>query len=105
MDPDPNKRPTATVICHRVGGWLDEMKQDDDDNEVKKQFFEADNIKPKLKSPIHPNDMYTSKSVNTRKISEALRSKTQDVNSQYHLSKIAEEEINQRIESVEITDD
>ncbi|CAG8788559.1 6653_t:CDS:1, partial [Gigaspora rosea] len=68
-----------------------------------KQFFEADNIKQKLKSPIHPNDMYTSKSINTRKITEALRSKTHGINS--HLSRIAKEEISQGIEAVEITDD
>ncbi|KAF0441330.1 putative Non-specific protein-tyrosine kinase [Gigaspora margarita] len=105
MDPDLNKRPTATVICHRVGGWLDEMKQDDDDdeNEVKRQFFEADNFKPKVKSSIHPKDLYTSKSINTRKIMEALRSKTQDVNSQKHLSNINEGEISQKI-AVEIAD-
>ncbi|KAF0426372.1 putative Non-specific protein-tyrosine kinase [Gigaspora margarita] len=104
MDPAPNKRPTATNICQRIGYWLEEMGQDDDDddNEVKKQFFEVDNNKQELTSPIHPNDMYTSKSINTRKIKEALRSKTQDINAQYHLSKI---EISQRIESVEIIDD
>ncbi|KAF0392363.1 putative Non-specific protein-tyrosine kinase [Gigaspora margarita] len=71
MESDPNKRPTATNICHRVGYWLEEMEQDDD-NETKKQFSEADNIKPKLKSPIHSNDMYTSKSINTKKITEEL---------------------------------
>ncbi|KAF0365687.1 hypothetical protein F8M41_013709 [Gigaspora margarita] len=122
MNPNPNKRPAATDICHRVGYWLDEMKQDDDDNEVKKQFFEADekskkalkkkidgdeqkiNIKPKLKSKslIHSNDMYTSKSINIRKITEALKSKTQGINS--HLYGIAEEEISKIIEAVEITD-
>ncbi|RIB19659.1 hypothetical protein C2G38_2245036 [Gigaspora rosea] len=39
---------------------LDEMvndDDDDDDNEIKKQFFEANNIKRELKSPIHLNDM------------------------------------------------
>ncbi|CAG8455794.1 11561_t:CDS:1, partial [Gigaspora rosea] len=43
------------------------------------------------------------KSINTRKITEALRSKTHGINS--HLYGIAEEEISQSIEAVEITDD
>ncbi|KAF0377941.1 hypothetical protein F8M41_012490 [Gigaspora margarita] len=89
-----------------MGNWLEEMGQDDNDDDddnnyvVKKQFFEADNIKQKLKSQIHSNDVYTSKSINTRKIMKALRS--EDINS---ISKITEEEISQRIESIEITDD
>ncbi|KAF0332978.1 hypothetical protein F8M41_004339 [Gigaspora margarita] len=78
----------------------DDDDDDDDDNVVKKQFFEADNIKQELTSPIHPSNVYKSQSINTRKITETLRSK--DINS---VSKIAEEEISQRIESVEITDD
>ncbi|KAF0441127.1 hypothetical protein F8M41_003936 [Gigaspora margarita] len=80
MEPDSNKRPTATNIYQKIGNWLEEMGQDDnddddDDNVVKRQFFEADNIRQGLESPIHPNDMYTSKSINTRKITEALKSK------------------------------
>ncbi|CAG8768890.1 22719_t:CDS:1, partial [Gigaspora rosea] len=43
--------------------------------------------------------MYTSKLINTKKITEALISKIQDINSQYHLSKITKEEISQKIES------
>ncbi|CAG8834910.1 15267_t:CDS:1, partial [Gigaspora margarita] len=53
-----------------------------------------DNIKQELKSQIHPNDMYSSKSINTRKITDALKS--------ISISKIA---VSQRIESVEIVDD
>ncbi|KAF0481159.1 putative Non-specific protein-tyrosine kinase [Gigaspora margarita] len=75
MEPDPNKRPTATNICYRVGYWLEEMEQDDD-NEVKKQFLEVDIIKSETSELIHPNDMYASKLINTREITEALKSKT-----------------------------
>ncbi|CAG8805425.1 658_t:CDS:1, partial [Gigaspora rosea] len=54
MDPDQNKRPTATDIAHIIGGWLYDMKQDDY-NEIKNQFLEADKIKPNIESPKHPD--------------------------------------------------
>ncbi|CAG8826500.1 14816_t:CDS:1, partial [Cetraspora pellucida] len=42
----------------------------DKDNEIKRQFLEADQIKPDIKSLIHPNNMYMSKIINTKEIME-----------------------------------
>ena len=64
---DQNKRPTATDIAHIIGCWLYEMSQDDD-SEIKNQFLEADKIKLNIESSKHPNDMYVSKSINTKEI-------------------------------------
>ncbi|CAG8761861.1 5023_t:CDS:1, partial [Cetraspora pellucida] len=60
MNSDPNKRPIITIISSSIVYWLDAIEQDDD-NEIKKQFLNADKIIPKLESSIHPRHMYTSK--------------------------------------------
>ncbi|CAG8684530.1 1432_t:CDS:1 [Cetraspora pellucida] len=71
MDSDPNERPTTTIISSRIVYWLDEIEQKND-NEIKKQFLEADNIVPKVETSIHPSYMYTRKLINTKRIDETL---------------------------------
>ncbi|RIB23220.1 kinase-like domain-containing protein [Gigaspora rosea] len=39
MESDPNKRPTATNICHRVGYWLEELEQDKDNEINQEEIF------------------------------------------------------------------
>ncbi|KAF0517376.1 kinase-like domain-containing protein [Gigaspora margarita] len=71
MDEDVNKRPTATGIIEIITHWLDEMDQEND-SEIKKQFLEADKIKSETIKQIHPQEMYTSKIYDTKKISYNL---------------------------------
>ncbi|CAG8466143.1 20294_t:CDS:2 [Cetraspora pellucida] len=52
--------------------------EQDDDNEVKIQFLEADTVAPKIVSSIHPSHMYTSKLIHTKKINEASNLDVQD---------------------------
>ncbi|CAG8817194.1 3837_t:CDS:1, partial [Cetraspora pellucida] len=83
MDFDPNRRPTATIISSRIVGWLDDMEQEDEmdhkdemeqknDNDVKKQFLEADKLIPKIETPTYPSHIYTSKLIDTEEINKAL---------------------------------
>ncbi|RIB22153.1 kinase-like domain-containing protein [Gigaspora rosea] len=58
MDKDFDKRPTATEINEIITRWLDEIDQEDD-NEIKKQFLEDDKIKPEPIKQIHSHDVYT----------------------------------------------
>ncbi|RIB05704.1 kinase-like domain-containing protein [Gigaspora rosea] len=55
MDKEFNKRPTATEIIAIVTRWLNEIDQEDD-NEIKKQFFEDDKINPE---PIKQTNTFT----------------------------------------------
>ncbi|CFW93320.1 putative Non-specific protein-tyrosine kinase [endosymbiont DhMRE of Dentiscutata heterogama] len=59
MDKDFDKRPTATEIVEIIARWLDEMDQEDD-NEIKKQFLEVNRIKPEPIKQIHSQDVYDS---------------------------------------------
>ncbi|CAG8654494.1 17210_t:CDS:1, partial [Cetraspora pellucida] len=55
--------------------WLDAMEQKDN-NEIKKQFLEADNMISKIESSIHPNHMYTSKPIKIIDASNSSRQNT-----------------------------
>ncbi|RIB17869.1 hypothetical protein C2G38_2246129 [Gigaspora rosea] len=73
IDQDQNKRPTATVIGSIICHWLYEINKDDDnDNEFKKRFLEADKVKLNVESPKHPDHIYTSKFINTKEITNKL---------------------------------
>ncbi|RIB04423.1 kinase-like domain-containing protein [Gigaspora rosea] len=74
MDSDPQKRPDALDIWVKCNEWNEIMKSSDNANEIKNQFLEADKIVKALPiiSPKHPDFMYTSKIINTQKISNAI---------------------------------
>ncbi|KAF0536875.1 hypothetical protein F8M41_009009 [Gigaspora margarita] len=98
MDSDPQKRPTAVDVNVKLEIWSNIMRgsykyysdnsydynpNDNDANEIKKQFLNADKIVKELPiiSPKHPEFMYTSKIINTQRISAiqaTLRSKPID---------------------------
>ncbi|KAF0396110.1 putative Non-specific protein-tyrosine kinase [Gigaspora margarita] len=40
MDPNPKKWPTTKSVNFQVGFWNEEILNSDDDNEIKRQFFE-----------------------------------------------------------------
>jgi len=71
MDNNPNKRLTATIIVNRVGYWLDEMNQGD--NEIMKQILESDKVKPEQVELKHPNDYYSSKLMNTTQFDSKMQ--------------------------------
>ena len=54
--------------------WIEEIGIFDDENKLKKQFLEADKTKPTIESPKNPNNMYISKPINIREISDRLES-------------------------------
>ncbi|KAF0557796.1 kinase-like protein [Gigaspora margarita] len=67
LNANPKKRPTASTICYYIKNWLDEMNNGYN-YKVMSQFYEADKIKLKFKSQIHPDNMYTSKKISTNEI-------------------------------------
>ena len=71
MDLDPKKRPYTYEVRDELHRWYKTMGDEyDSDDNVKKQFLDADKIIKKLTiiSPKHPNSMYTSKIISTQKI-------------------------------------
>ncbi|RIB06847.1 kinase-like domain-containing protein [Gigaspora rosea] len=100
MDSDPQKRPAAWEVYYKFDVWNKIVSglykyeynprnadvynpNDNDANEIKEQFLNADKIVKELPiiSPKHPEFMYTSKIINTQRISAiqaTLRSKPID---------------------------
>ncbi|RIB02337.1 kinase-like domain-containing protein [Gigaspora rosea] len=91
MDSDPQKRPNAYDIRDTLDDWYDKIKGSDnvdlanegadnkdnkDENIIKRQFLTADKMVKELQTtlPKHPDIMYTSKIINTQKISNAIKS-------------------------------
>ncbi|RIB04062.1 kinase-like domain-containing protein [Gigaspora rosea] len=74
MDSDPEKQPAAWQVFQELYKWV-EIMENSDNNEIKKQFLDADKIVEKLpiNLPKHPDFMYTSKIINTQKISQAIK--------------------------------
>ena len=79
MDPNPQKRPTASVITDKLNKWFDSIcvpstVQDIEISTIKQQFIDADKMIKEL--PIvgqkHSDHMYTSKLINTHEITEKL---------------------------------
>lgn len=67
-DSVPQKRPSASEVIGIINYWIDNITTLDE-NEIKKQFLDADKAIKNLPiiSPSHPNSMYTSKIINTQK--------------------------------------
>ncbi|RIB00422.1 kinase-like domain-containing protein [Gigaspora rosea] len=61
MDSDPKERPNAYYIRKTIDRWLNKIDSSDD-NEIKRQFLDADKVIKSLPIPKHPDEMYTSKS-------------------------------------------
>ncbi|RIB15247.1 kinase-like domain-containing protein [Gigaspora rosea] len=76
MDSDPQERPNAYQIENTLNYWYNIIKQSDNDEEIKRQFLAADKMVKELQTtlPKHPDIMYTSKIINTKKISNAIKS-------------------------------
>ncbi|KAF0424591.1 Rho family GTPase Rho1 [Gigaspora margarita] len=79
MDPDPQKRPTASVITDKLNKWYDSIcilstVQDIEVGTIKQQFIEADKMINELPTvgQKHSDQIYTSKLINTREITENL---------------------------------
>ncbi|KAF0544491.1 kinase-like protein [Gigaspora margarita] len=79
MDPNPQKRPTTSVITDKLNKWFDSIcapptVQDIETRALKNQFIEADRLIKELPTvgQKHLNHMYTSKLINTREITEKL---------------------------------
>ena len=70
-DKDFDKWPTATEIVEIITRWLDEIDQEDD-NEIKKQIFEANKVKPEPIESKHENNYYSSKLINTNQINSMM---------------------------------
>ncbi|CAG8773513.1 19646_t:CDS:1, partial [Cetraspora pellucida] len=76
IDSDLKKRPTVKEIWKKVDEWNELMKSSDDENEVKKQFLEADKIIKTLPISVqdHDNDPYTSKIISDEECKTQLQS-------------------------------
>ncbi|RIB16457.1 hypothetical protein C2G38_2090884, partial [Gigaspora rosea] len=79
MDPDPQKRPTASVITDKLNKWFDSIcapsiVQDIEDRTIRQQFMEAYKMIRELPTvgQKHSDHMYTSKLINTHEITEKL---------------------------------
>ncbi|RIB22195.1 kinase-like domain-containing protein [Gigaspora rosea] len=77
MDLDPQKRPTADNIWDILEEWNKSIESSDDDNEIKKQFLEADKVIKSLPISKHPDEMYTSKIISTKSISKVIKNLSQ----------------------------
>ncbi|RIB07457.1 kinase-like domain-containing protein [Gigaspora rosea] len=73
MDADLQKWPNAWVIYCKISDWLKNIASSNDDNEIKKQFLEADKVIKALPISRHPDEMYTSKIISTKLISKAIK--------------------------------
>ncbi|RIB22545.1 kinase-like domain-containing protein, partial [Gigaspora rosea] len=73
MNSDPQKRPEALDVYSIIDGWLEEIVNLDDNNEIKKQFSEADKVFKALPISRHPDEIYTSKIISTKLISKAIK--------------------------------
>ncbi|RIB27355.1 kinase-like domain-containing protein [Gigaspora rosea] len=61
MNSNPNERPPfAWVVRDTIRDWLKKITSSED-NEIKKQFLDADKVIKSLPIPKHPDEMYTSK--------------------------------------------
>ncbi|RIB26908.1 kinase-like domain-containing protein [Gigaspora rosea] len=72
MNSDPKERPSAYDIHDKIDDWLDKIASPND-NEIKKQFLEANKIIKTLPISKHPDEMYTSKIISTKLILKAIK--------------------------------
>ncbi|RIB26459.1 kinase-like domain-containing protein [Gigaspora rosea] len=72
MNSDPQKRPSAQDIYYKINNWLYEIASSDD-NEIKKQFLDADKVIKSLPIPKHSDKMYTSKIISTKLIANEIK--------------------------------
>ncbi|RIB23640.1 kinase-like domain-containing protein [Gigaspora rosea] len=76
MNLDPQKRPNVSNIWVKLVKWNVSMKGSDEKaDEIKKQFLDANKIVKNLPiiTPKHSGSIYTSKLINTSKISSAFK--------------------------------
>ncbi|RIB10889.1 kinase-like domain-containing protein [Gigaspora rosea] len=72
-DFDSQKRPSASKIWNILEEWNESMESLDSINEIKKQFLAADKAIKSLTISKHPDEMYSSKIINTKLISKAIK--------------------------------
>ncbi|RIB29769.1 kinase-like domain-containing protein [Gigaspora rosea] len=74
MDPDPQKRPDANDAHETLYSWNKYMERSDSTNEIKMQFLNTDKVIKELPtiSPKHPDFIYTSKIIDTQRISHEI---------------------------------
>ncbi|RIB29727.1 kinase-like domain-containing protein [Gigaspora rosea] len=77
MNSDPQERPVSSNIYCEIKDWLEKIANSDDDNEIKKQFLEADKVIKSLPISKHSDEMYTSKIISTKSISKAIKNLSQ----------------------------
>ncbi|RIB15176.1 kinase-like domain-containing protein [Gigaspora rosea] len=73
MNSNPQKRPSAWNIYSIIYDWHSMIASSDNDNEIKKQFLEADKVIKILPMSKHPDEIYTSKIISTKSISKAIK--------------------------------
>ncbi|RIB10897.1 kinase-like domain-containing protein [Gigaspora rosea] len=73
MDFDSQKRPSASNIWNILEEWNESIESLDSINEIKKQFLEADKAIKSLPISKHPYEMYSTKIINTKLISKAIK--------------------------------
>ncbi|RIB08041.1 kinase-like domain-containing protein [Gigaspora rosea] len=79
MDSDPQKRPDAWEIDNKISKWLD-------NDEIKKQFLDANKVIKSLPISKHPDEIYTSKLISTKIISNAIKDLSQANSGQIKLN-------------------
>ena len=72
MNSDPQKWLNAIAVRINVNNWLNKIASSDD-NEIKKQFLDADKVIKSSPIPKHSDEMYTSKIISTKLISKAIK--------------------------------
>ncbi|RIB26278.1 kinase-like domain-containing protein [Gigaspora rosea] len=72
MNSDPQERPNASDVHWKIRGWLEKIASSGD-NEIKKQFLDADKVIKSLPMPKHSDEMYTSKIISTKLIANEIK--------------------------------
>ncbi|KAF0532410.1 hypothetical protein F8M41_011275 [Gigaspora margarita] len=71
---DPEKRPNAKIVLNKIENWIESYSNSEYIDEIKMQFLKSNEIIKNL--PIikqqHPDNMYTSKLINTGEIAKML---------------------------------
>ncbi|CAG8749614.1 9804_t:CDS:2, partial [Cetraspora pellucida] len=70
MHSNLKERPTARYINASVTAWFEDLVSESNESIIKKNFLEADNMKPNPESQKHSKHMYTSKRIDVREITK-----------------------------------
>ncbi|RIB07424.1 kinase-like domain-containing protein [Gigaspora rosea] len=80
MNSGSQRRPSTFDVYYTINSWLNKIANSDnnsDDNEIKKQFLEANKVTKSLPISKHPDEIYTSKIISTKSISKVIKNLSQ----------------------------